>query len=63
MVWGWLRPKKKSKVQERDEKAHPFDRAAREVNDALADLKKTTAQLEEDEARREAFEEWKRLKG
>jgi len=64
MVFGFLRRKKSVKEKREEEMAgrHPFDRAATEINDALADLKKTTEQIEDEQARKEAIEQLKRLK-
>jgi hypothetical protein len=61
MVFGWLRGNKKSEKKKELDSEHPFDKAAREVNDALARLKMTTDEIEESEAKRETMELLKRM--
>ena len=62
MVFDWLRGKKKTRREELDEEEHPFDRAARETNDAVAKYKETTESIEEAEERKALRDALKRVK-
>jgi hypothetical protein len=64
LVWDWLRHKKSTKkqIEEEEEKDHPFDRAPREINDALSRYRDTTESLAAVEEKRLTREALKRVK-
>ena len=61
--WDWLKPKKHEHEKAGNPNSpHPFDRAAQEINDALAEYKLTTEGEEEKANRKEIMEMMRRMK-